>query len=595
MKTKKEFVPDTAKGFVKREFLFENFDGGEYILLPACAYDGNRFDALKKKYPPIFERDEASVNMPLTICDVPRLNKDGSGKIEVTTGDLATPCIGIFDSKTRKASFVFTTQGLNGKNFGYTYEKGKFTVSWPSSRENIYVKRGEIKDEGAHIPDPDKIEIPYKYLEFDCADIPSFLKLYFTNRKIMGMECSRPEGFDYGKVWRVLEDKCNKRQYDGKFGLYTIGEKNRDKCYEFWQAGWCGGGMASFPLLKLGSPRTEARAAACFDFLFSTQTPCGLFHGGMHNDGEFYGDGFFHKGLDDYHLLRKSADVLFFIYKHFAVMSEKNLEIKKKYIDGAKKAADAFVRLWDKYGQFGQFVSIETGDIIAGGSSSAAIAIAALCKSYEYFGDKNYLRVAEAAGEFYYRDSLEKGYTTGGPGEILQSPDSESAIALLESYVCLFEMTGDKKWLSYAETAAALVSTWVVSYNYEFPRQSMMCRLKAKTTGTVFANVANKHSAPGFCTMSGDCIYRLYKYTENAAYLELIKDVASAIAQFMPTAERPIYTGLWGHMLQPAGFICERVNMSDWENTDGVGEVFYGSCWPEVSLMLTIAELKEIL
>ncbi|MCL2751434.1 MAG: hypothetical protein FWE62_01615 [Firmicutes bacterium] len=607
MKTNKTHTPDpAAKGFVKRAFFFDGFDGSEYILLPACTYDGNRFDALHKKYPPMFERNEVAVDMPLTICDIPRLCKDESGKIEVTTGELATPCIGIFDSKRRKAHFIFTAQGFEGKNFGLTYEVGKFTVSWPSARNRCY--RGGPAyagaDEGAYIAETDKIEIPYQYLEFDCADIPCFLRLYLENRKVTGQKCSRPGGFDYNKVWRALEDAYNKFHYSDQYGLYTMAEKRENStsgnsgAFGFWQAGWIGGGIASYPLLKLGTPKTAKRALACFDFLVSTQTPCGLFRSIMSGDGTFYGDGFElfgYKGLEDYHLLRKSADVLFFMYKHFAVMAEKRIAIKPKYIDSAKKLADYFVRLWDKYGQFGQLVSIETGDIIAGNSSSAVIAIAGLCESYQYFGDSNYLRVAEAAGEYYYHHALAKGYTTGGPGEILQSPDSESAIALLESYVCLYETAKDQKWLDYAETAAALCSTWVVSYNYEFPRQSMFHRLGIKTTGTVFANAANKHSAPGFCTLSGDSLYRLYQYTGNKLYLELIQDVASAIAQCMSTAEKPFYTSFGPPRIMPPGFINERVNMSDWEGADGIGEVFYGACWPEVSLMLTIAELRNIL
>ena len=594
MKTvKSNHIKPVETGFIKREFIFDGFDGSEYVLLPACAYDGNRFDVLHKVYPPIFGRNEAAVNMPLTICNVPRLNKDGSGKIDVTTGDLAVPCIGIFDSKKKKAHFVFTVQGLNGKNFGLAYEKGKITISWPAARENRY--RIDGKDEGIVIPEPEKTDIPYKYLEFDCADIPCFLKLFLENRKIMGLDCVRPRKIDYGKVFSVLEKKFNKYNYNAKFGLYTMADSH-ERPYGFWQAGWVGGGMASYPLLKLGTPKTVRRALKCFDFLFTTQAPCGLFYGVMGQDGKFYGDGFEHEGLDDYHLLRKSADVLYFIYKHFAVMGEKRIEIKKEWVNGTKKAADYFVRLWDKYGQFGQFVSIETGEIIAGNSSSAVIAIAGLCESFKFFSDRNYLRVAKAAGEYYYENSLRKGYTTGGPGEILQSPDSESAFALLESYVCLYEITKDNKWLAYAETAAALCSTWVVSYNYEFLKQSMFNRLDIKTAGTVFANVSNKHSAPGICTLSGDSLYRLYKYTGNELYSELIKDIAGAIAQCMSTVEKPIYANLFGQGgVLPAGFINERVNMGDWEGREGIGEVFYGSCWPETSLMLTIAELGDII
>ena len=67
-----------------------------YLLIPACCYAGNQFEVKKYSYPPMFLAKEASVDMPATITDVPRLNKDGTGKIEVTTGDASVPCIGVF-------------------------------------------------------------------------------------------------------------------------------------------------------------------------------------------------------------------------------------------------------------------------------------------------------------------------------------------------------------------------------------------------------------------------------------------------------------------------------------------------------------------
>ena len=41
----------------------------------------------------------------------------------------------------------------------------------------------------------------------------------------------------------------------------------------------------------------------------------------------------------------------------------------------------------------------------------------------------------------------------------------------------------------------------------------------------------------------------------------------------------------------PPGFICERVNMSDWEDYPCVGGVFNGSCWCETSNLLVLAEV----
>ena len=107
----------------------------------------------------------------------------------------------------------------------------------------------------------------------------------------------------------------------------------------------------------------------------------------------------------------------------------------------------------------------------------------------------------------------------------------------------------------------------------------------------MFANAQNKHSAPSLCTASGDAIYKIYKYTNNEKYLELLKDIVSFIPQCVSTDEKPIHS--WGNNPKKLenGWICERVNTSDWEGPLCVGGVFYGSCWCETSLLLTYSDL----
>ena len=107
----------------------------------------------------------------------------------------------------------------------------------------------------------------------------------------------------------------------------------------------------------------------------------------------------------------------------------------------------------------------------------------------------------------------------------------------------------------------------------------------------MFANVQNKHSAPGACTASGDAIYKIYKYTGEEKYLELIKEIAFFIPQCVSTEERPIYTWDIPPIKLKPGDICERVNTSDWGNPAHIGGVFNCSCWCESSLILSYSEL----
>jgi hypothetical protein len=226
-----------------------------------------------------------------------------------------------------------------------------------------------------------------------------------------------------------------------------------------------------------------------------------------------------------------------------------------------------------------------------GGTTSGASIISALVKAYGFFNDEKYLCVAKQAGEKYYNDFIAKGITYGGPGEALCAPDSESSYAMVEAMVLLYEATKSKIWLDYATDSLHLFSSWVMTYSYRFPKESEFARLNINTVGSVFANAQNKHSAPGICTASGDAIYKIYKYTKNEKYLELLYDIVSFIPQCVSTDARTIYSWDREPRQLNSGWICERVNTSDWEGSNRIGEVFYGSCWCETSLLLTYSEI----
>jgi hypothetical protein len=204
-----------------------------------------------------------------------------------------------------------------------------------------------------------------------------------------------------------------------------------------------------------------------------------------------------------------------------------------------------------------------------------------------FYGEDRFLSIAVAAAEYYYREYTAKGLHNGGPGEVLSAPDSESAFSLLESFIVLFEVTGNRAWLARAEAAAEQAMSWCVAYDYSFPVGSLFGRLDLRTCGAVYANVQNKHAAPGICTLSGDSLLRLYRATQREAYLDQLRETAHNLMQYFSRRDRPI-----GNL--PPGWMNERVNMGDWEGADMVGNVFYGSCWPEVSALLTCVEVPGV-
>jgi hypothetical protein len=193
-----------------------------------------------------------------------------------------------------------------------------------------------------------------------------------------------------------------------------------------------------------------------------------------------------------------------------------------------------------------------------------------------------------AAARKYYQDFVLRGLTTGGPGEILSAPDSEAAFAMLESFVTLLEITGDEQWLQPSRDLLRQCATWVVSYDYQFPAGTTLADSQARTTGAVWANIQNKCACPGICTLSGDVLLRLWRASGDPLALDLLTDIAHGLPQYLSREDR-----LLGAPMHP-GWMCERVNLGDWEGAQGIGGNLFGSCWAEVSLMLTTMEIPGL-
>ena len=229
----------------------------------------------------------------------------------------------------------------------------------------------------------------------------------------------------------------------------------------------------------------------------------------------------------------------------------------------------------------------ETGELIVGNSSSGGILPAALCEAFLFTENSNYIQTANEIAEYFYQDYVTKGISYGGPGDALQSFDSESSYGLLESFMRLYEITVDKKWLKYSEEMAKQFSTWVVKYNYEFPVNSEMGKLNLKTSGTVYANTQNKHTSAGICTNSGISLLKLYRATQNPEYLNMLCDIAHSIPQ---------YLSFKGHEIPgyKDGWISERINMTDWQSSIPIGGLMVASNWNETAMLLTVVELPGI-
>ena len=577
---------------------FPNWSVDNYVLLPAAAYRGNRFLSRKIPYSPklYFVQDIGS-DKPIIITDVPRLNiGEGVSRIQERSGSLATPAIGFYDPKRKKGFLLLTSQGNELGDYGIGIEENRrrdratISLTSPVVRElhsyRICDSEFPSLDEPRDFKAGDEVTFRFRVFDFPAPKLQTLFDKFAEVRKELFPPSTPKPVLPFSACFQLQEKKFNRDNFVPKHGYYSVGP--RQNYLQDWQIGWTGGMISTYPLLFAGNAATRKNVLRNFDWLFPNGiAPSGFFWDSGRNGTEWIGGDIRKPHTGHWHLIRKSGDAVFFIVKQFLLMEKLGITVKPAWRNGTRGVCDAFVKLWNENKQFGQFVHSLTGEICVGGSTSGAIVPAALVLAADYFRRPKYLKVAEAAAEKFYREFTVKGLSCGGPGDALQNPDSESWFALIESYVALYEATGKKIWLARAAETSRQFSTWVVAYDFQFPPQSTFAKAGIRTTGSVYANTQNKHSAPGLCTFSGLGLLKLFRATGDRFHLDMLRDIAFGLPQYLPHPLKPLGDA-------KPGWVCERVNLTDWEGPERIGETLKMTTWAETSLMLTTIEIPGL-
>lgn len=580
-------APGTEIGFGFRL----NFPGwqGAHVSLPAAVYAGNRFRSKPYAYSCIVnDPEDFRADLPNTISNVHRMPH-----IQLLAGDVAMPAIGVADFAHGVGVWVLTDPHPSVGNPLLEVKEDadglSVSVMAPGVREgDRYFGCGEkwvpSEDQGWRPRVGETSDVRIRVYSFPATSPHDLYQHLFLLRHEIWPAGGRAE-IPWSAAFDLIEEKFNRTGWDETDGYYACGD--RQSRYAHWQIGWVGGGISSHALLSAGTATSQERARRTMDYMAGKgQSPSG-FYWSFGVDGEVYSDMIDMDYGHDWHLVRRSGDALYFFVKQILRARTQGFN-DPRWTQSIIRCADAFVTLWDREGQFGQFVSQITGEIRVGATASGAIAPAGLALAFQLTGREVYLATAIASARYYVAKFLDAGYTSGGPGEAAQCPDSESAFGLLESLVTLYEVTGDREWLPLAERAAWLCASWVMPYDFQFPATSTFGRLDMRTTGSVWANSQNKHSAPGICTLSGVSLLKLFRATGDWQYLELLAEIAHGVVQYTSRPDRPVFD-------MPSGYMCERVNTSDWEHPiTPVGEGFNASCWCETSALLTQAELPGL-
>ena len=523
----------------------------DYLLVPAAVYDGNRFRIKQVAYPPMFGPADYDLDPPVTSTDIPHFSEEAEESvISLRAGDSAVPGVFWFDRSAGLGRALLyecrsgaQSLGENGVVLRESAEGLEITILDPVVRADGMYRFGEISSSVPCADAPGALDagqtaaLTVEQYQFPCADLARFFK---TVVQLMHREAplAGPRTVVEAKLGgtptlkgglRLVEQKYNNYNWHKNPGFYMTGEGQN--LYSIWQTGWVGGINAAYALYRGGNPVSRERAKQTMDFMFRVmQAPSGFFYG-ISDGARIFGDDFHHQDDKAYTMVRKNADGLYFAAQILLLMKQRREIPETLWVQGLRKAADAFVRLFQKYGQLGQFLDVEKEEIRVGGSCAGGLVPAALLLAGAYFDEPVYKETA-------------------------------CAIAEADQY-----------------------ATWVMAYDYPFPEESMFGQAGMCTTGAVWANVQNKHGAPGPCTFSGSALLRLARYTGNALYRRIGEETLRNITQYLSRGNRPLWN--YDHSAQlPPGFMCERVSTSDWEGFDKIGGGYETGCWCEATVLL---------
>jgi hypothetical protein len=283
--------------------------------------------------------------------------------------------------------------------------------------------------------------------------------------------------------------------------------------------------------------------------------------------------------------LRMPADAAYYYQKSFKLERMRGIE-HPDWEKAVLSNLDAFARLWNLHQEFGHKVDRNTLDVVEAGSAAGALCIGGLALGSTLPNGREYMQVATAAADAFYQRFVRTGWIAGGPLDIPITADSESVTGLLESYVTMYEVTHDAKYLKYATHTAHQLATWVVAYNAPFPAGTKGDKFGIQTVGGLLANTQNHHVMTSFATNSGSMLLRLYQYTGDATYLRLLEDVVTCLLQF-------VCTGKEGYQRMKPGMVTEQINMSDELGKRGdVWEI--SASWSETNVLLSNGELPSV-
>jgi len=190
---------------------------------------------------------------------------------------------------------------------------------------------------------------------------------------------------------------------------------------------------------------------------------------------------------------------------------------KPEYLKTAMDTCDFALKSQDENGCFAKSWD-NNGNIMSKKGTIGCFFILPLVNAYKRTKEKNYLDAAVRAFDFYYEELEREGFTTAGALDTY-SIDKESSSPLLRDALALYEVTGNRGYVTKAEKIAWYLCTWMMHYTIRYPEDCVINQLDYDTFGATAVSTPH-HALDQYALRDVLSFLKLYEITGFSQWKE---------------------------------------------------------------------------
>ena len=211
---------------------------------------------------------------------------------------------------------------------------------------------------------------------------------------------------------------------------------------------------------------------------------------------------------------------------------------KPAYLKAGTGLCDFFCEHWsDEFG-FGKQWRLD-GTLLDGGGTIGGFVICALAKAYEITKDEKYLAMADKSLRFYMQRDVDRFTCTAGALDTT-CVDKETSQPFVISGILLYQLTGEKYYLTCAEKAAYYFSSWMYHYDPVYAPDSDKVKYGMVFKGLTSVSAQHHHLDP-YAGLTVPYLYKLAELTGDGRWNTRASMMERAVMQLIGDGKLKIH------------------------------------------------------